>query len=116
MKGREIKFRVYCKSLKCVFDVGNLDLYGQKITLYQDKTWVGEYSFDEVELMEYTGLKDKKGREICGGHIVLLNETPKKVYEKPQEIFWSHGAFCVGRKGDFEEKLYFQTCSKRYRK
>ena len=86
--GREIKFRIWDKInrmwLRCfnvnLFDIGDLP---------------------NVELMQYTGLKDKNGKEIYEGDIVILNDTEE---ENRCIVKYKYGSYILVD-GDLRENL-----------
>ena len=62
---REIKFRAWEKSLKQVIPVHNIGL--EKRIINTESAW---RTFNEIEVMQYTGLKDKNGKEIYEGDVL----------------------------------------------
>ncbi|WP_284037438.1 YopX family protein [Neobacillus sp. 114] len=69
---REIKFRAWEKYLKEIIPVDDINF--EKRMINTDSAW---RLFDEIELMQYTGLSDKNSREIYEGDIVVLNTSHK---------------------------------------
>ena len=109
---REIKFRVWSKKYPCMWYYPDFSL---NRILDEKNDW-------EI-LMQYTGLKDKNGKEIYEGDIVkgkpeIKYKDATEIYEPLFKIEWfdNESAFgfeeitIVGQK----ERFFYQTSANRY--
>lgn len=81
---REIKFRTWDKLNKEMINIESINFQERRVY----KNDVSYRNFNDTELMEYTGLKDMKGKEIYEGDILF--ETFREEYFK---VVFENGSF-----------------------
>ncbi|WP_339002902.1 YopX family protein [Fusobacterium polymorphum] len=94
---REIKFRAWDKINKEMFNVESINFQERRV--YKDV--VSYRKFNDIDIMEYTGLKDKNNKEIYEGDIITLHNRKYKV------IFNAEEARFVLRDDEFELEISF---------
>jgi uncharacterized phage protein (TIGR01671 family) len=106
---REIKFRAWLKKSKIMVEVLQISIESKCILMKGepleyvvfrefegDDIWSG-ISFEDIELMQYTGLKDKNGVEIYEGDIVKIFDDG---YETICVVRYENGFFDLYKKSD----------------
>lgn len=96
---REINFRAWVRRLDRMCNVTGIDFERNEINILSPGWHMSEWlRRDQVELMQYTGLKDNNGREVYEGDVV------KNEYGKVMDIQYDPRSTAFGV-GDY----YFGT-------
>lgn len=99
---REIKFRAWVKEKKAIFEVILIDYVTKKVTYLLERVGhllsIRDAKFNDVELMQYTGLKDKNNKEIYEGDILF-----ESFGERYYKVVFENGSFKAEFNGDFDE-------------
>lgn len=91
---REIKFRAWDVNANKMLEPWQLSIHYPKVFVQKIKNGDGEVR--NVELMQFTGLKDKNGKEIYEGDIVRVPDDYEEygfMAGEQREIYYLDGCF-----------------------
>ena len=98
---REIKFRAWDKENEKMMKVSSLHLENKEISVKENGTF---HLFRMQDLMQFTGVKDKNGKEIYEGDIVLIKLDETSTWYKTV-VGFKKGAF-IANLIDKEDYVY----------
>ena len=102
---RDIKFRAWVKDRKAIFEVVLINYVTKKVTYLFERVGhllnIRHEKFNDIELMQYTGLNDKNGKEIYEGDILF-----ESFGERYYKVVFENGSFRAEFEGDFEEHSF----------
>lgn len=104
---REIKFRAFLKSNQVMYDVLTLDIIDNKVLINnEEKQLRGYVKYQDIELMQYTGLKDTHKKEIYEGDIILFGDNKGVVFYKHAKFKVKYRYYNCYSYDDLSEVLY----------
>jgi len=97
---REARFKIWDKKRKKWVHKTPVNLLGETILLGEfmrrpDGTHVRLEELNDMEIIQYTGLKDKNKKEIYEGDVVILYNWDEDCWDVLRTVEFSEGSFMV---------------------
>lgn len=106
MAQKEIKFRAWCKSQKKMYEIYSLSRDMSAVCLRPNgEMFCVTFDSKSSAVMQYSGLKDKYGREIFEGDILRYNypEAPDCYVTFENGCFWVSDPCLLGKEAFLHE-------------
>ena len=102
---RDIKFRAWVKDRKAIFEVVLINYVTKKVTYLFERVGhllnIRHEKFNDIELMQYSGLTDMMEKEIYEGDILF-----ESFGERYYKVVFKNGSFRAEFEGDFEDHSF----------
>ena len=108
---REIKFRAWQKWHEYMFTPDYIDFINGNIIIGEHD---GDSRYEDIPLMQYTGLKDKNGKEIYEGDIVVEENSKRYVVKWEEDTSCSSNSSSCGFCWSKEEAKHIEVIGNIY--
>ena len=95
---REFEFRAWLTKYNKMVKIYSWNIWQE---YFMCREYNSEFYLEETPIMQYTGLKDMKGKEIYEGDILFESFS-----EKYFKVVFENGSFKAEFEGDFEEHSF----------